>query len=158
MIQATKIEDSVMFDVVVLHDTESRFVVLADQISSFENSAYPSVDGSGQSEDNSAFEVINLSDYLSYEITSTRPNAIKRLAVPGLEQSVVFQTHARLTLTRLRHERFYRLPSLLRESGCEEWVRGIALLDPYGKTGTHGDPVPAIWIDLRSLAKRVTTR
>jgi hypothetical protein len=95
--------------------------------------------------------VFDLASYLPADIGEGGSQRV-RLLVHTAGKLVGFRTDAALQV----HDAcwLYRLPRFIRDTGCADWVRGIALLGDAEASPTApapDDAVPAIWIDLRRL-------
>jgi hypothetical protein len=62
---------------------------------------------------------------------------------------VEFCTAGSLRIERLNRDVFWYLPKLLREAGCQAWVKGVATIDVELALQA---PSLAVWIDLSLLA------
>jgi hypothetical protein len=98
--------------------------------------------------------VIDLAAHLPAEIGAGTGGQKVRLLVHAGGRLIGFRTDAALQLHNACW--LYRLPRLVREMGCADWVRGVALVgDEHDEPivpGPASEAVPAIWIDLRRLA------
>jgi hypothetical protein len=95
--------------------------------------------------------LIDLAAYLPPDIGKGQGQKVRLLVHAG-GRLMGFRTDAALQV----HDAcwLYRLPRFIRDTGCADWVRGIALLGDAEASPTApapDDAVPAIWIDLRRL-------
>ena len=79
----------------------------------------------------------------------------KHIVVKMGDDVIVYKTNATLVMSRVADDDFYRLPSVIRESGCAKWVRGAALLESPDTNEEEATPALAIWLDLRVLGKEL---
>ena len=97
--------------------------------------------------------VIDLAAHLPPDIGKGQVGQKVRLLVHTGGHLMGFRTDAALELHNACW--LYRLPRLVRDMGCADWVRGVALLGGEGDSpiapGPTAEAVPAIWIDLRRL-------
>lgn len=78
-------------------------------------------------------------------------SALRCCVVDCGEQKVALPTSASLDLKSLPTRSLFRLPRLLREAGCQDWVCGVALLKETNPAPDQKTFRLAIWIDPRKL-------
>ena len=155
MIQPGKNVRQREYGVLILSYSNSWFVALAEQIASFEQVEPPQA-GGGSGKPGSLDLSVDLGDYLteSHQASGTHVST-KCLSVQSGEHHVIFNLADKPYLTGLGEDRFFLLPAVLRDAGCDAWVRGVALLDSSFKKEQSSELIPAIWIDLKRLAATV---
>jgi hypothetical protein len=137
-------------DVLILESPTATYVVLASDVASIGSSADQGRAAQTEPADESD-RPIPLHIHLDAGAVGPQPGTTRCLVVACGKHFARFSTTAHLRLGRLPQNTFFRMPRLLREAGCRDWVCGVALV-AAPEAGVDAGPTRlAIWIDPRQL-------
>lgn len=103
-----------------------------------------------------AAESVEIAPFLG-QLAQTSARSERTLVVRAHDEAATFRTSALLEVRALERRAFYRLPQVLRNSGCPDWICGIVVMDTE-QTSSSTSQELAIWIDLSALAMQLKSK